>query len=132
MFSYLSTEVSTIYPRPHSAMAFAVFSGSLGSSGGGAFDVLTEQNLHPRVQVSPISMRVAVAVSPDRDFRFEPGWKSKSTLLTSIEFETTLVRFPGGITGYNSGDEVSEIRTYPQKKIFYLNIHHQVLWPCPI
>jgi hypothetical protein len=44
-------------------MALAVFSGSLGSSGGGAFDVLTEQNLQPRVQVSPISMIVAVAVS---------------------------------------------------------------------
>ena len=72
MFSYLSTEVSTIYPRPHSAMAFAVFSGSLGSSGGGAFDVLTEQNLHPRVQVSPISMMVAVAVS-----EFPPPLKTK-------------------------------------------------------
>jgi hypothetical protein len=44
-------------------MAFAVFSGSFGSSGGGAFDVLTEQNLQPRVQVSPISIMVAVAVS---------------------------------------------------------------------
>mmetsp|Transcript_44583 Transcript_44583/g.107586 ORF Transcript_44583/g.107586 Transcript_44583/m.107586 type:complete len:202 (+) Transcript_44583:737-1342(+) len=30
--------------------------------GGGAFDVLMLQNLHPRVHVSPISMMVAVAV----------------------------------------------------------------------
>jgi len=36
-------------------MASAVFSGSCGSSGGGALDVLTEQNLQPRVHVSPIN-----------------------------------------------------------------------------
>ena len=59
----LSTEVRTMYPRPHSLTALAVFSGSSGSSGGGAFEVLTEQNLQPRVQVSPINMIVAVAVS---------------------------------------------------------------------
>ena len=38
-----------------------VFLGSSGSSGGGARLVLTEQNRHPRVHVSPITMMVAVA-----------------------------------------------------------------------
>ena len=36
--------------------------GSSGSSGGGALDVFTEQNLQPRVHVSPMSIIVAVAV----------------------------------------------------------------------
>lgn len=36
-------------------MASAVFSGSCTSRGGGAFEVLIAQNLHPRVQVSPMS-----------------------------------------------------------------------------
>jgi len=52
-----STLVSTIYPKPHRLMASAVFSGSWGSKGGGARDVLTEQNLQPRVHVSPISLK---------------------------------------------------------------------------
>lgn len=34
-------------------MAFAVLIGSFGSGGGGVRDVLTEQNRHPLVQVSP-------------------------------------------------------------------------------
>lgn len=34
-------------------MALAVFTGSLGSGGGGLRAVLTEQNLQPRVHVSP-------------------------------------------------------------------------------
>ncbi|PAV86829.1 hypothetical protein WR25_04604 [Diploscapter pachys] len=42
------------------ATALAVFSGSIGSSGGGLLAVLTEQNRHPLVQVSPMSMIVAV------------------------------------------------------------------------
>ena len=49
---------------PHAATALAVFSGSLGSRGGGALAVLTEQNRHPLVHVSPINIIVAVAV-PD-------------------------------------------------------------------
>lgn len=36
-------------------MASAVLYGSLGSRGGGCRAVFTEQNLHPRVHVSPIS-----------------------------------------------------------------------------
>jgi hypothetical protein len=51
----LSTLVSTIYPSPHLEIASAVCSGSWGSSGGGALEVLTEQNRQPRVHVSPIS-----------------------------------------------------------------------------
>jgi hypothetical protein len=42
----------------------AVFSGSRGSSGGGARLVLTAQKRQPRVHVSPMSMMVAVAVCP--------------------------------------------------------------------
>ena len=36
--------------------------GSKGSGGGGFASVLTAQNMHPRVQVSPSNMIVAVAV----------------------------------------------------------------------
>ena len=45
-------------------LTLAVFSGSAGSSGGGARLVLTAQKRQPRVHVSPISMIVAVAVCP--------------------------------------------------------------------
>ncbi len=38
-------------------MASAVFSGSWMSNGGGAREVLTEQNRQPLVQVSPISWK---------------------------------------------------------------------------
>ena len=50
-----STLVNTIYPNPQRLIASAVFSGSCGSSGGGALEVLTEQNRQPRVHVSPMS-----------------------------------------------------------------------------
>ena len=50
--------------RGASAHTLAVFSGSSGSSGGGAREVLTAQKRHPRVHVSPMSMIVAVAVCP--------------------------------------------------------------------
>lgn len=43
-------------------MASAVLMGSRGSGGGGAFEVLTEQNRHPLVHWSPRIMMVAVAV----------------------------------------------------------------------
>ena len=46
---------------PHSATAVATFEGSRGSNGGGALEVFTAQKRHPRVQVSPMSMMVAVA-----------------------------------------------------------------------
>mmetsp|Transcript_20009 Transcript_20009/g.53282 ORF Transcript_20009/g.53282 Transcript_20009/m.53282 type:complete len:270 (+) Transcript_20009:2297-3106(+) len=55
-----STEVRTTYLSPHFAMASATLRGSLGSSGGGALEVLMLQKRQPRVQVSPMSMRVAV------------------------------------------------------------------------
>merc|ERR1712118_395096 len=63
--SSLSTLVSTTYPTPHCAMALAVFSTSSASTAGGACDVLTAQNLHPRVHVSPKSITVAVATCLD-------------------------------------------------------------------
>ena len=43
---------------------FAVFSGSESSIGAGELLVFTAQNLQPRVHVSPISITVAVVVSP--------------------------------------------------------------------
>jgi len=52
-----STLVRTIYPKPHLEIASAVCSGSWGSKGGGARDVFTEQNLHPLVHVSPMSLQ---------------------------------------------------------------------------
>lgn len=54
---------SGTHPTPQLATASAVCWGSRGSSGGGVLAVLTAQNLQPRVQVSPISMMVAVAVT---------------------------------------------------------------------
>jgi len=50
-------------------MALAVFSGSMGSGGEGFLLVLTAQNLHPRVQVSPRSMIVAVAIPSPPPFQ---------------------------------------------------------------
>ncbi len=41
-------------------MALAVLYGSSGSRGGGRLAVLTEQNLQPRVHVSPINYRKSV------------------------------------------------------------------------
>lgn len=55
----LSTLVRTIYPSPHRLIASAVCSGSCGSRGGGVRDVFTAQNLHPLVQVSPMSLEKA-------------------------------------------------------------------------
>jgi hypothetical protein len=59
-----STLVKTIYPKPHRLIASAVFSGSCGSNGGGALDVLTEQNRQPRVHVSPISWEGRLVSQP--------------------------------------------------------------------
>lgn len=50
-------------------MALAVFSGSNGSGGAGFLLVLTAQNRHPRVQVSPRSMIVAVAIPSPPPFQ---------------------------------------------------------------
>ena len=61
-------------------------SGSCGSNGGGAFDVLTEQNRHPLVQVSPISMIVAVAA----DFELPP---QQSEMLGHLASSHTVWRF---------------------------------------
>lgn len=47
-----------MYPSPHCLIAAAVWAGSFGSRGGGARDVFTEQNMQPRVQVSPISWNI--------------------------------------------------------------------------
>jgi len=44
-------------------MAVAVLTGSLGSGAGGLRDVFTEQNMQPRVHVSPSIIIVAVATS---------------------------------------------------------------------
>jgi len=55
--------------HPQLAMALAVFSGSIGSGGAGFLLVLTAQNLHPRVQVSPRSMMVAVAIPSPPPFQ---------------------------------------------------------------
>jgi len=57
-------ELTTTYLRPHLEIASDTFSGSLGSGGGGARLVFIAQKRHPRVQVSPKSM--IVAVPPDQ------------------------------------------------------------------
>lgn len=50
-------------------MASAVFCGSIGSGGAGFLLVLTAQNLHPLVHVSPRSMIVAVAIPSSPPFQ---------------------------------------------------------------
>lgn len=55
----------------------------MGSSGGGVLLVLTAQNLHPRVQVSPSSMMVAVATPSPPPFQQSPmlgHWASSQTV----------------------------------------------------
>ena len=54
---------------PQLAIALAVFSGSIGSGGAGFLLVLTAQNRQPRVQVSPRSMIVAVAIPSPPPFQ---------------------------------------------------------------
>lgn len=58
-------------------MALAVFSGSNGSGGAGFLLVFTAQNLHPRVQVSPSTMIVAVEIPSSPPFQHCPS-KCKS------------------------------------------------------
>lgn len=54
---------------PQLTMASAVFCGSIGSGGAGFLLVLTAQNRHPLVQVSPRSMMVAVAIPSPPPFQ---------------------------------------------------------------
>ena len=65
-----STLVRTTYPSPQRDIASAVCSGSWGSNGGGVLEVFTEQNLHPRVQVSPMSFSFLLD-SPQLEVRIE-------------------------------------------------------------
>jgi hypothetical protein len=58
--------------HPQLAIAKAVLSGSMGSGGGGVLLVLTAQNLHPRVQVSPKTIIVAVAIPSPPPFQHSP------------------------------------------------------------
>ena len=80
----------------------AVFLGSSGSSGPGFRDVLTEQNLHPRVQVSPINMIVAVAV-PGPPPQHSPTFGQRASSHTVAKFDflnpvlTLLYDAPRGI-----------------------------------
>ena len=63
-------EVFTTYPQL--AIASAVCCGSKGSGGAGFLLVLTAQNLHPRVQVSPRTIIVAVAIPSPPPFQHSP------------------------------------------------------------
>ena len=87
----------------HSLICSAVFLGSSGSSGPGFRAVLTEQNLHPRVQVSPMSMIVAVAVpSPPPQHSPTFGQRASSQTVASLDFRrpvlTRLKDSPRGIS----------------------------------
>ena len=87
----------------HSLICNAVFLGSSGSSGPGFLAVLTEQNLHPRVQVSPMSMIVAVAVpSPPPQHSPTFGQRASSQTVASLDFRkpvlTRLKDSPRGIS----------------------------------
>jgi hypothetical protein len=71
---------------PQAATARAVLSGSSGSSGGGAREVLTAQKRQPRVQVSPMSMMVAVAAWPSPPPQHSPmlGQRASSQTVDSL------------------------------------------------
>ena len=66
----------------------AVFSGSSGSRGGGLLDVLTAQKRHPRVQVSPISIIVAVAVCPSPPPQHVPMLGQRASSHTVCNFSS--------------------------------------------
>ena len=87
----------------HSLICNAVFLGSSGSSGPGFRAVLTEQNLHPRVQVSPMSMIVAVAVpSPPPQHSPTFGQRASSQTVASLDLRrpclTLLYEAPVGMS----------------------------------
>src|ERR687889_2818844 len=60
--SSLHTEVITTYLNPHSLIALATLSGSPASSKTTGLPLLTAQNLHPLVHMSPMIIIVAVPV----------------------------------------------------------------------
>jgi len=65
-------------------MAVAVLTGSLGSGGGGAREVFTEQNIQPRVHVSPSIMMVAVAISLSLPPQHSPIFGQRASSQTYI------------------------------------------------
>ena len=84
--------------------------GSSGSSGGGADDVLTAQKRQPRVQVSPISMIVAVAVCPSPPPQHSPmlGQRASSHTVCSLSSRSfalmsTYLSPPGTVRFSQSG-----------------------------
>ena len=99
----------------HSLICNAVFLGSSGSSGPGFLAVLTEQNLQPRVQVSPISMIVAVAVpSPPPQHSPTFGQRASSHTVASLDFRkpvlTRLNDSPRGISTKNEFMQVNYLK----------------------
>src|SRR5919107_65802 len=65
--SSLQTEVITTYLNPHSLIALATLSGSPASSKTTGLPLLTAQNLHPLVHMSPMIIIVAVPVPQHSD-----------------------------------------------------------------
>lgn len=59
---------------------------SLGSKGPGCLAVLTAQKRHPRVQVSPISIMVAVAVWPSEPPQHSPMFGHRASSQTVLRF----------------------------------------------
>ena len=99
----------------HSLICNAVFLGSSGSSGPGFLAVLTEQNLQPRVQVSPISMIVAVAVpSPPPQHSPTFGQRASSHTVASLDLRkpvlTRLNDSPRGISTKNEFMQVNYLK----------------------
>jgi hypothetical protein len=66
----------------------ATFAGSSLSSGGGALLVFTAQKRQPRVQVSPMSMMVAVAVWPSPPPQHSPRFGHLASSHTVCSFRS--------------------------------------------
>ena len=73
-----STLVRTTYSTPISASVRATFAGSSGSGGAVGLPALTAQKRHPRVQSSPMSMRVIVP--PPQHSPMLGHWASSQTV----------------------------------------------------
>ena len=87
----------------HDLIVKAVFLGSSLSNSPGLREVLTEQNRHPRVQVSPINIMVAVAV-PGPPPQHSPtfGQRASSQTVASLDLRrpclTLLYEAPVGMS----------------------------------
>ena len=105
-------------------MAIAVLMGSLGSGGGGARDVFTEQNIQPRVHVSPSIMMVAVANSLSLPPQHSPIFGHRASSQT---YKYTAVSSKNSFSNVSSNtDSINTVHHHRQYRIFSTFAHKAV------